>query len=194
MCFQFCKFSFIKNIFYSPEDVQSITVGKLALKYSGPNIEAMKAIAKASHNRSLHDFQDAFKTYKTELTDDPIINAHSKSLYDTMLEQNLCRIIEPYSRVQVFRNYIRERFVGNTFTSQVELISLLIKLSKEEIEKKLSQMILDKKFSGILDQFSGVLIIFEDQPTDKTYTSALDTIHSIGKVVDSLYQKAKRLS
>ena len=55
-------------------------------------------------------------------------------------------------------------------------------------------MILDKKFSGILDQFGGVLIIFDDQPSDKTYGSALDTIQSIGKVVDSLYQKAKRLS
>ena len=81
--------------------MQSITVGKLALKYSGPNIEAMKAIAKASHNRSLHAFQESLKTYKTELIEDPIINAHLKSLYDTMLEQNLCRIIEPYSRVQV---------------------------------------------------------------------------------------------
>lgn len=61
----------------------------------------MRAIAKASHNRSLHAFQESLKTYKKELIDDPIINAHSKSLYDTMLEQNLCRIIEPYSRVQV---------------------------------------------------------------------------------------------
>ena len=91
ICFAFC----------SPEDVQSITMGKLALKYSGPNIEAMKAIAKSSSNRSLQAFQESLKTFKTELIEDPIINAHLKSLYDTMLEQNLCRIIEPYSRVQV---------------------------------------------------------------------------------------------
>ena len=52
-------------------------------------------------------------------------------------------------------------------------------------------MILDKKFSGILDQFGGVLIIFDDQPSDKTYGSALDTIQSIGKVVDSLSKKLK---
>ena len=76
-------------------------MGKLALKYAGKDIEALKAIAKASHKRSLADFQEALKTFKTELVDDPIINAHLKSLYDNMLEQNLCRIIEPYSRVQV---------------------------------------------------------------------------------------------
>lgn len=55
-------------------------------------------------------------------------------------------------------------------------------------------MILDKKFSGILDQGAGVLIIFEDIETDKTYEAALETIQSMSKVVDSLYQKAKKLS
>ena len=39
--------------------------------------------------------------YKTQLADDPIVNAHLKTLYDNLLEQNLCRIIEPFSRVQV---------------------------------------------------------------------------------------------
>jgi len=159
-----------------PEDVQSITMGKLALKYAGKDIEALKTIAKASHKRSLADFQEALITYKSELVDDPIINAHLKSLYDNMLEQNLCRIIEPYSRVQV------------------KHISSLISLPLETVEKKLSQMILDKKFSGILDQGEGVLIIFEDCASDKTYESALETIQSMGKVVDSLYQKAKKLS
>ena len=81
-------------------------MGKLALKYVGKDIDALKAIAKASHKRSLADFQEALKVYKNELVDDPIINAHLKSLYDNMLEQNLCRIIEPYSRVQVFIHYM----------------------------------------------------------------------------------------
>ncbi|XP_054168924.1 26S proteasome non-ATPase regulatory subunit 11-like [Oppia nitens] len=158
------------------EDVQSITIGKLALKYAGKDIEALKAIANASHKRSLADFQEALKTYKAELVDDPIINSHLKSLYDNMLEQNLCRIIEPYSRVQV------------------DHISSLIRLPRDTVEKKLSQMILDKKFSGILDQGEAVLIIFEDSPSDKTYESALETLQNMGKVVDSLYQKAKKLS
>jgi len=35
------------------------------------------------------------------LNDDPIMSAHLKDLYGTLLEKNLHRIIEPYSRVQV---------------------------------------------------------------------------------------------
>ena len=41
------------------------------------------------------------KKYENELVGDPIIKSHLKSLYDNLLEQNLCRIIEPFSRVQV---------------------------------------------------------------------------------------------
>lgn len=48
-----------------PEDVNSIVSGKLALKYAGPDIEAMKAVAKAYSNRSLQEFEAAKSTYKS---------------------------------------------------------------------------------------------------------------------------------
>lgn len=160
----------------SSDDVNQIVSGKLAISYSGKDIDAMKAVAQASHKRSLADFQQALKDYKAQLEDDVIVRAHLDSLYDTMLEQNLCRIIEPYSRVQV------------------SFIASSIKLPIQQVEKKLSQMILDKKFSGILDQGDGVLIVFEETPIDKTYDTALETITHMGKVVDTLYQKAKKLS
>ena len=47
------------NINYacSSDEVQAIVSGKLALKYQGPEVEAMKSIATASHKRSLAEFQ-----------------------------------------------------------------------------------------------------------------------------------------
>nr|CAH7743814.1 unnamed protein product [Callosobruchus chinensis]CAI5870337.1 unnamed protein product [Callosobruchus analis] len=127
-----------KIMLNNPEDVQQIVSGKLAIKYAGSDVEAMKAVAQASHKRSLADFQQAVKQFKHELEDDPIVRAHLGTLYDNMLEQNLCRIIEPYSRVQV------------------EYVAKTIKLPMQQVEKKLSQMILDAKFHGILDQGEGV--------------------------------------
>lgn len=48
--------------------------------------------------------------------------------------------------------------------------------------------------SGILDQGEGVLIVFEEPVVDKTYEAALETIQNMSKVVDSLYNKAKKLT
>lgn len=87
------------------DDVNQIVSGKLAITYSGRDIDAMKAVAQASHKRSLADFQVALKDYAKELEEDVIVKAHLGTLYDTMLEQNLCRIIEPFSRVQVHLHY-----------------------------------------------------------------------------------------
>lgn len=46
-------------------------------------------------------FQQALTDYRAELRDDPIISTHLAKLYDNLLEQNLIRVIEPFSRVQV---------------------------------------------------------------------------------------------
>lgn len=165
-----------KIILNTPDAVQSILSGKLALRYAGREAEALKAIAQAAIKRSLAQFQQALVDFKVELVEDPIIKAHLESLYDTMLEQNLCRIIEPYSRVQVSH------------------VARVIALPVDQVEKKLSQMILDRKLSGILDQGDGVLILFEPTTTDSTYEASLETIQNLGKVVDTLYQKAKKLT
>ncbi|NXP80122.1 PSD11 ATPase, partial [Ramphastos sulfuratus] len=160
-----------------PEDVQALVSGKLALRYAGRQTEALKCVAQASKNRSLADFEKALTDYKVELRDDPIINTHLAKLYDNLLEQNLIRVIEPFSRVQV----------------NASNLTLLLQF-QAEVERKLSQMILDKKFHGILDQGEGVLIIFDEPPVDKTYEAALETIQNMSKVVDSLYNKAKKLT
>ncbi|KAH0626938.1 hypothetical protein JD844_002245 [Phrynosoma platyrhinos] len=133
-----------------PEDVQALVSGKLALRYAGRQTEALKCVAQASKNRSLDDFKKALKDYRVELRDDPIINTHLGKLYDNLLEQNLIRVIEPFSRVQVrcFSCFLE--------VLVIEHISSLIKLSKADVERKLSQMILDKKFHG--EHWGGVLV------------------------------------
>ena len=50
------------------------------------------------------------------------------------------------------------------------------------------------KYQGILDQGTGALILFEAKPIDMVYDNSLSIIQSIGKVVDNLYVKVKKLS
>ncbi|KAI9280467.1 hypothetical protein BY458DRAFT_470076 [Sporodiniella umbellata] len=158
------------------DDVHSIIGGKVALRYAGVEIDAMKAVALAHKNRNLQEFETALANYTKELNDDPVIRNQLAALYDTLLEQNLVRIIEPFSRVEI--SHIAE----------------MVKLPTQQVEAKLSQMILDKKFHGILDQGAGCLIVFEEPEEDKTYESAVETLKQVDKVVSSLYQKAAKLS
>lgn len=157
------------------DDVAGIISSKAGLQYVGPELDAMKAVADAHSKRSLKLFETALRDYKAQLEEDPIVHRHLSSLYDTLLEQNLCRLIEPFSRVEI--SHIAE----------------LIELPIEHVEKKLSQMILDKKFAGTLDQGVGCLIIFEDPKADVIYSATLETIANMGKVVDSLYVRSAKI-
>ena len=111
-------------------------------------------------------------------------------MYDKLLEQNILRVIEPYSRIEL------------------QHIASLVHQPVREIEQKyvdpppsraadtdaffffrLSQMILDKEFKGILDQGAGCLVVFEEADDDETYEMALGTLKQMSHVVDSLYQQ-----
>ncbi|AES73829.1 26S proteasome non-ATPase regulatory subunit-like protein [Medicago truncatula] len=157
------------------DDVGGIISSKAGLQYVGPDLDAMKAVADAYSKRSLKFFETALQDYKAQLGEDPIVHRHISSLYDTLLEQNLCRLIEPFSRVEIAH------------------IAELIELPIDHVERKMSQMILDKKFAGTLDQGAGCLVIFDDPKTDAIYPATLETISNVGKVVDSLYVRSAKI-
>lgn len=155
-----------------PEDVYALVASKGGVKYNGKEIESMVAVAKALELRSLHDFQKTLVAFQHELEGDFVVNRHIKELYETMLEQHLIRIIEPFSKVEI--SHVAE----------------LIQLPVDQVTQKLSQMILDKKFEGTLDQGIGALIVYDEPPTSKFYSTSLRYLESLNTVVDSLFQKA----
>lgn len=62
-----------------------------------------------------------------------------------------------------------------------------------QVEKKLSQMVLDRAFSGILDQGKGHLIVFEPTEEDITFTKGSEVLTNVGLVVEALAGRAKGL-
>lgn len=158
------------------DDVNLILNNKNVSKYQSRDIDAMKAIAVAYSNRSLKEFETALMTYSVELKSDPIIKNHFNALYDNLLEQNLLKIIESYSVVELSH------------------ISKIIGLNIQQVEGKLSQMILDKVFYGVLDQGNGWLIIYDEPRTDSSYEASLDLFKNLSNVVDVLYEKAAALN
>ena len=86
-----------------------------------------------------------------------------------MLEQNLIKVIEPFSRVEI------------------EHVATMVGLDTQQVERKLSQMILDKVIVGVLDQGKGCLIVYDEAERDEGYDAALATIERLSGVVDVLY-------
>ncbi|KAH6610172.1 hypothetical protein Trco_000192 [Trichoderma cornu-damae] len=151
------------------DDVNQLMASKQAVKYAGKNLEAMKAIARAHANRSLEEYERALSAYRYELGSDAFIRNHLRRLYDAMLEQNLIKVIEPFSRVEI------------------DHIAKMVGLDTQQVERKLSQMILDKVIIGVLDQGAGCLIIYDETQRDESYDAALATIEKLSNVVGVLY-------
>ncbi|CAL5218886.1 g624 [Coccomyxa viridis] len=157
------------------DEVPGLVSSKAGLKHAGQDVDSMVAVAKAYKDRSLQGFQDALALHKEQLVDDPIVHAHLSELYDTLLEGNLARLIEPFSCVEISH------------------LAQLIKLPQDLVLDKLSQMILDKKFAGTLDQGAGCLEVFEDGAKDGVYPAALDTFSNMGRVIDSLFLRSQKI-
>jgi len=156
-------------------DVSSLVTGKQGVKYAGKDIEAMQAIVSAASKRSLKEFEETTQKYSKELQDDILIKHHLHILHQQLLESNLIRIIEPYSCVET------------------DYVAKLMEMPLNVVEKKLSQMILDGKCQGILDQGKGQLIVYEQHESDKAMEKGLKVIENMDKVVSSLFERSRAL-
>jgi len=157
-------------------DVPGLLSGKHGLKYAGPDLEAMGAVAKAAKDRSLDDFKVAVAAHTNYLHTDVLIARHLDILYEKMFEANLLKLIGPFSCVEIAH------------------VAQLINQQVGTVEKKLSQMILDGNLSGILDQGKGHLIVYEASESDEAYTKGAEIIKNLGLGVDELLSRAKGLT
>jgi len=158
------------------DDIKQIMSGKMALKYNGEQIEAIRSIAHSYKERSLKEFYNTKEKYRKEIEGDVVISIHLENLYDNLVEQNLLRIIEPYSCVDI------------------SFIAKKIELDLQKVEKKLSQMILDEKFKGTLDQNTNTLNIFHLPAPNKMFQPGIETMQQMSKVVHTLLEMTSKLN
>ena len=137
------------------KDVGALVAGKHGIKYACEKLNALKSVSEAYKERSLKQFMEARKVFNSELDSDQLVKKNLDNLYDTMLEQNLIRIVEPYSCVEISH------------------VAACISMDKASVESKLSQMILDGKMLGILDQGRDVLILYDAAAPSKVYQDSV---------------------
>ncbi|CAN0016739.1 unnamed protein product [Heterosigma akashiwo] len=157
-------------------EVPALLAGKWGIKHSGVGLEAMARVAAAAQKRSLEDYGATMAAHGELLRKDTLTSHHLDALYNQLLEANLLKVVEPYSCVELAR------------------VAELIRLPLDRVERKLSQMILDGKFQGILDQGRGTLIARPPAEEDAALASALGVVANMGEVVDSLFKRAQALN
>ena len=66
---------------------------------------------------------------------------------------------------------------------EVEYVAAQVKLGRQAVEQKLSQMILDKVFHGVLDQQRGILLVFDEPEADVRISYLISSIiHSVKNI------------
>lgn len=156
-------------------EVAALLQGPVALRYHGREVEAMRELAAACEKRSVHELERVLRENQSFLVDDPIIRAHLDELYQKLLERNILRIIEPYRRVDLAR------------------IATTLDLPIPQIESKCSQLILDGKLDGIIDQGTGCLIVHDALALNELYVDSNQLIKNLDEAVSNLFIKAARL-
>ncbi|KAH0789026.1 26S proteasome non-ATPase regulatory subunit 11 [Histomonas meleagridis] len=139
-------------------------------------IEAMLEIGKASEAKSLKQLTEIMERRHNDLENDPVVASNIHNLIDSLEEQNLLRIVKPYSAVELSR------------------IAEMINLPVEEVEAKLVQMILDQKLKASINQSDGILNIFEDEEENELLTQSIELIEQMDGVVDALYARCKLIN
>lgn len=172
VAFKFMLFS--KVMSKQPDDTLNLINSSVSLKFQNREVEAMKSVAQAAKQQNLLMFEKCKQVYEYELLTDPVIKRHFTYLYNTLLEDNLKKIIEPYDEVQI------------------DYIAKTIGLPMDRILQKLSEMILDEVIKGTLDQGRNCLIIFEQQENPELFENAIETLTNLDAVVDSLYEKTQK--
>jgi len=97
IAFKFMLFSKIMS--KQSDDALNLINSAVALKYQGRDVDAMKEVAQANKQQNLLVFEKCKEVYKRELLEDAVIRRHFNFLYNSLLEDNLRKIIEPYSEV-----------------------------------------------------------------------------------------------
>ena len=109
--------------------------------------------------------------------EDPLIQRHLAALYDNLMEQNLCRVIEPFSNVEISHVATLMKLPVEIVEAKCVTTARSVPLAgwplhrtpsheARRVMHRLSQMILDKKFSGTLDQGKGHLLVFDATEAD----------------------------
>ncbi|MCL4122263.1 UNVERIFIED_CONTAM: hypothetical protein GTU68_030480 [Idotea baltica] len=158
-----------------PSDGEKAVRSQCHVEDIDSGVEAMLSITKAAVTCSLADFKKAREQYGNELEEDLVVKGVLDQLYSKMLEKNLLSIVAPYERMQI------------------SVVADKIGLGRDEVERRLSQMILDGEIRAQLDHRDDCLYVYQAEEKDSVYEHGLETVSQLDRTLSLLNRRVKQL-
>lgn len=152
------------------QDIPETLKSKIAINY----VDAVQDLVRISETYATRSLADYDALLRGISIDEFILN-HLRSLYQSLLRGNLMKLVTPYSRIPI--PYVAQH----------------IGLDPVFVESALCQMILDSTLHAMIDQETNTLILLEEEKECVGLKAAINTVQSLNKVVDALYEKAALL-
>ncbi|CEF64350.1 26S proteasome non-ATPase regulatory subunit 11 [Strongyloides ratti] len=153
-----------KLMINKPDEVKNFISSKFGIKYYGEELYCMEQMANAVAKKCVKLFDTAAKNYPS-FQDDVVMKSSLKHLYNFMFDQDILRIIKPYSFVEI------------------DFIATKIGLASNKIEQRLCTMIIDGQIEGKINHDNRSLEIIPTTKYEKD-TEILDLSHTLIKKVD----------
>ena len=159
-----------------PEECYSTVTGVKRQGIIDRGIEGMLSIAKAAEAKSLQQLFSAIDKYNDIIESDPVVRNSLNRLTQDLQEQHLLRVVTPYSSIEL--SHICE----------------LIELPIDMVQNTVTQMILDGKLHGSINQHDGILNITDPEEMSNFAKDSETLIEKLDTVVDALYSRCKLLN
>lgn len=148
-------------------DLNGLLKSKNVVPYIGDNIvKILLQLSEACKKRNLSEFDSQIRENYEKIRDNFILS-HLTHLKELLLDANILKLLEPYLNVSI-------SFLADKLNFPVQAI-----------ESKLRAMILDKKISGILDYYTGTLVLYEKQEATESEKNYLKMTRIISNSIKS---------
>ena len=165
-----------KIMMNNDDEAENLFKGRFGIIYGELDFsKVMFKILMANKDKNLMKLEKILVEHKEDIKSKEIISSQIKLLYENLLEKNILKLTKPYTKVQL--SYLSRKLgVGVT-----------------RIEKKISEMILDGKLKGTLDQGIGNLILFREDDLDPMFKSSAQILDNMEMVIGQLFAKTEKL-
>lgn len=135
------------------EEIDTVLSSKFASSFKDDQyVSLLCSIGKICKKRNLCAYNEILHNNAIVLETDGYVSRHLLQLYNTLLDQNILKIIEPYSHIKI------------------QYISNKMNLTEDIVETKLRMMILDKTINGILDHDTQCLVIYDKKEENDEFS------------------------